>query len=428
MLGPPDEIASYNMPGAGTLDPTHWHDGLKRGPATDLRPGQRGAVEWLYRSLPQPRAAASQVFTFVRDSTGEYFLSGPLAASFQLDLLEAKGQSEDIAMRKSMLQQALGKGMASSNNDARTHTNLMDAPGSLVNQFDESMRGLEDIRSFGEASIFEQAVPPGSTTSVTTRESFGQILVRDQVHFLQDRDGTRVLIDLGLASRELISSPSPPSTSVELYGRLVSTDDPSRAYQFSTLKDSVAAGAPQDLAGEAGRIFQVSGVLAPGKYSATFGIRVGDKTGAVQERLSVPDFSREGLQMADPILAESIARIESQPAAGEFVLGSLQVLPKLEPVYRTGQPLGFYFQGYGAKQSPTDGRVHLDLVYRFHRREKGLYRPFGTPVRLEDTASPTHAYAFSLNGWESGEYLLTVTLLDTVSQEVVSGSAAFLVH
>src|SRR5262245_3884670 len=85
ILGPPDEISSYAVPSVSEIDPTHWRDGIRRGAQQDLPLGQRGAVEWIYRSLPNPEALAGQTITFVKNPTGEFEMSQSLNATFRYE-------------------------------------------------------------------------------------------------------------------------------------------------------------------------------------------------------------------------------------------------------------------------------------------------------------------------------------------------------
>jgi hypothetical protein len=105
------------------------------------------------------------------------------------------------------------------------------------------------------------------------------------------------------------------------------------------------------------------------------------------------------------------------------------MLPKLGPVSHTEEDLGFYFQVYHPLPDPKDGRLHLDIDCSLSVRQKGLHVPRGKPVPLTDNSpAPDQAFLFPLTGWSPGEYLLTVTVTDRVTGEVVAGITPFLVR
>jgi hypothetical protein len=104
------------------------------------------------------------------------------------------------------------------------------------------------------------------------------------------------------------------------------------------------------------------------------------------------------------------------------------LLPKLDPVFPTGSDLGLYFQVYHATPDLRDGRLHLDIQYSVAARRKGIFVSQGKPVSLTDNHAPAHAFAFPLQGWSPGEYLLTVTITDRISGRVQTGIAPFLVQ
>lgn len=409
ILGPPDEITSYNTPSVAQLDPTHFQDGLKRGPASDLRLGQRGAVEWVYRSLPSRLADAGQTITFVKDETGEFRLSSKLATTFRFEI-SALAPGE----------QPPRPGQA---------TNPREAPNYKANAFEDQMRSVEDLFSWGQSSLFEKMDPsqtgPGR---VSASEFFGVFPVQHTIAFFQGIAGTSTLLTLGVPSQIPTGAGNTPAASeVEIFGTLVKVGEPSRSYQFSSKRKLAEAAPIQMISGTEHRLYEVRGVVPPGEYRVEFGARLGDRIGTSGDTIVVPDFQADVLSLAGPVLAEHLGPHE--PDGGEaFVLGQIKMIPNLDSSYAPESDFGFYFQVYHARPSATDGRLHLNIEYSVAVRQKGVFRPLGKPVSLGDNPAPTHAYWVPLKGWPPGEYLLSVTVGDGVGGGVVTGTAAFQVQ
>jgi len=406
VLGPPDEITNYPVPSVTELDPTHWPDGFKRWSATGLRPGHRGAVEWIYRSLKSSRADAGQKVTFTRDETGEYRISRQLATTFRYEFRPPAtnlGRSENQASSQGSQAQMAAK-------------------------VEADMRSVEDMFAFGQAALFEKVENPVDITGrVTTAQFFGVVPIQNRIDFFRAAGGTAARITLGIPADDLKAAEDGKKR-LEIFGRLEKVGDPSHVYQFSTAREAAETDPLQDVGGREHHLYEVRGVMPPGEYQVNFGVRIGDRIGAVGDRVEVPDFGGEALQLSGPALAEKIGERSSAEKSKGFVLGQLRMLPKLEPVFRPESDFGFYFQVYHALPDPRDGRLHLDIEYAVSARQGGRFVPLGKPVVLSDNSAPAHAFIFPLKGWNPGEYLLTVTVTDRVTLQVRAGNAPFLVQ
>jgi len=424
VLGPPDEITNYPFPSVTELDPSHWPDGFQRWSTTDLRPGQRGAVEWIYRSLKSSRADAGQKVTFTRDETGEYRISSQLSASFRYEFMPgatALGRSGG-GRRGNALARESGSG------PVRGKEASQEPQVQMAANVEADMRSVEDMFAFGQAALFEKIETPAEVTGrVTTAQFFGVVPIQDRIDFFQATGGTAARITLGIPTDDLKAAGDVQGR-LEIFGRLEKVGDPSHVYQFSAAREAAESVPVQDVGGREHHLYEVRGVIPPGEYQVNLGVRVGDRIGAVGDRVEVPDFGGEALRLSGPSLAEKIRERSEEESSKGFVVGQLRMLPKLEPVYRPGSDFGFYFQVYHAVPAPADGRLHLDIEYAVSSRQNGLFVPLGKPVKLSDNSSPAHAFILPLKGWNPGEYLLTVTVTDRVTLQVRSGSAPFLVQ
>lgn len=401
ILGPPDEIATYAVPSVGELDPSHWHDSIKRGPQQDLPLGQRGAVEWIYRSLPNPQALAGQTLTFVKNPTGEFELSQSLNAAFRYEPPRTD------------------RGMFT----ARGIGNLPPDPVRAANQFEDRMRSFENVSTWAQGALFEKMDPTLRPDGrVTAAEFFGMFPVRHGIAFFRGEGGTAALLAVGVpAEIARATQQNPPE--LEIFGSLEKAGDPPQAYQFTSKRVFSSRWPVQKVQGEEQVLFEVRGTIPPGTYRLSFGARAGDRAGTSVVLVEAPDFSGSSLTLGGPVLAEDLGPSGNGEAAGPFTMGQLRVVPKLGADYPVGADFGFYFQVYDA--TLQDGRPHLDIYYHVAAREEGIYRPLGKPVAIEDNEAPSHAYRVPLKGWPPGEYLLTVTVKDRIGGQVTSGTAGF---
>jgi GWxTD domain-containing protein len=418
VLGPPDEITNYPLPSVDELDPAHFPDPYAARPQGELRPGHRGAVEWVYRSLKNPRADAGQRVTFIRDESGEFRLSGQLASSFRFEAsLTGPATPGDPAAWRDRAGPGEAGGAGGS--------------GILAGQssrFEGAMRSVEELFAFGQAEMFERAEPySGQAGRVTTAQIFGVILLQNRFDFFQSDGGTRALITLGVPSDD-VKRGEQAAEAVEVFGRLEKEGDSSHVYQFSTIRGASEEAPHQDVGGKRHHLVEIRGTVPPGEYRVNLGIRIGSRIGAMGDRIVVPDFGGEEMLLAGPVLTEQIGERSAAPGSRGIVLGQLRMLPKLDPAFPSGSELGFYFQVYHAVPDAPGGRPRLDIHYSVAVRTNGRFVLQGKPVILANNRSPAHAFVFPLQGWAPGEYLLTVTVLDRVSGQVQTGSAPFLVR
>jgi len=435
LLGPPDEITSYNVPSVSELDPTHFSDGMRRVTASNLVPGQRGAVQWIYRSLPSKLADAGQTITFIKDETGEFRLSGDLVVTFRLETqalssaAEPARQGSNPAVVAASGARGMGQGNPAGQASDRGPGSFL-APGTVnpVSGFESRMRSVEDLFNWGQSALFEKMDPTQKAKgSVSTTEYFGVFPLRHSLAFFQGSEGTTALLTLGVPTDLPAPPEGGPPAELQIFGSLEKVGDPSRVYQFTSdrpLSDPVPT---QSVSGTEHRLYEVTGNIAPGEYRVSLGARLGNRMGTVSDLVRVPDFEPAVLSLAGPVLAEQVGAIETEEKKA-FAVGQIKMIPKLEASYAPGANFGFYFQVYHARTSPADGKLHLDIEYGVSRREAGIFHPLGKPVSLADNPAPAHAYRVPLQEWPPGEYLLSVTVGDEVGGEVAAGTVAFQVR
>ena len=422
VLGAPDEILDRPLPAVDEMSGANYHPSTPSRGRIDLEPGHRGSVEWVYRNLRTPLADAGQRVVFVRDETGEFQIFTPLDESLRF----ASGTQSSLTQAPRPEQVSVTR--AEANRFSVSANSLFSfGQASLFEKIDTTTQSAENLFSFGQASLFERVEPPSSRGRVAASEFFGVVLIQHRTDFFQGPSGTTALFTVGVPSGEL-GGVSDSSPELELFGRLAKMDDPSQVYQFSTSRKASDPAPAQRVDGQDFRLFQIRGVLPPGTYQMNLGAKVGPRIGTLGDRLEIPAFDGEALILDGPILADKVGEGRSDEEESAFTMGSLRLVPKLDPTYATGDDFGFYFQVYHARRDGREGRLRLDIDYTISTRRQGLYHLLGKPVFLHDNAAPLHAYHFPLRGWPPGEYLLTVTVTDRTTGEIRAGSVAFRVQ
>ena len=241
--------------------------------------------------------------------------------------------------------------------------------------------------------------------------------------FLAEDGSTSVLVTLGVLRSD------PPGDWV-IYARF---SDGAAAYDLARPDSFRTSDAAGDVDGF--RLYQGRVSVPPGTYSLFIGVR-NPATGelfTLGERVHVPSFRDQAFKLSGITLA---ARLAEGPSSGDppFLVGRLLVIPKMEPIYKTGSELAYYFQVYHAGKDPHSGEARLDLTYRFLVAEKVqksgalTFSPLGKPLAFTDQSGLVHGYSFPLTGWPAGDFKLQVSAKDRVTGRQADSEIRFSVR
>src|ERR1700756_1477889 len=185
-------------------------------------------------------------------------------------------------------------------------------------------------------------------------------MVRDQVKFNYRTDFLKVTNDTVLVpvtvqvpnnQLQFKNKDGVYTAQLNIFGRVSTLTN--RVVQ--TFEDSVTRDYPESLYKQSMKlssIYQKSLPLRPGLYRLDLVIKDVDSgnVGAVNTRLAVPRYEDEKLEASSLILADQIEHVPAkQIGAGQFVLGSSKVRPRLEADFTTADKLGIYLQIYNLK-------------------------------------------------------------------------------
>ncbi len=184
------------------------------------------------------------------------------------------------------------------------------------------------------------------------------------------------------------------------------------------------------------RLFQGRISVPPGSYSVFCGIQdpASQELFSLSDRVIVPDFSGDAFTLSSITLAARLEPAEHPSGNDPFLVGRMTVVPKMDPVFKSGSDLAYYFQVYHARFDPGTGQASLDLTYQFFQatalKKTGdpEFSPIGKPVFQEKQPGQVHGYAIPLTGWPAGEFKVRVQVRDRVADRTAESEARFSVR
>src|SRR3989454_2433983 len=264
-------------------------------------------------------------------------------------------------------------------------------------------------------------------------------IVRDQVHFIWRTDYLKVTNDtvlvpvtiqipngqLSFTSKEGIHS-----ATMNIFGRITTLTG--RVVQ--TFEDSVSRDFPDSLFQQSLKmqsIYQKAVPLRPGLYRLDLVIKdvQSGNVGVVNSRLAVPRYEDEKLDASSLILADQLERVPAkQIGAGQFVLGSTKVRPRLESDFTTSDRLGIYLQVYNLKPDEKTHKSNATFEFNVKRGVEQVLQFKETSEEMKQTGDQiTIERWLPLATLTPGKYTLVVNATDTLSNQTISRTADFTV-
>ncbi len=410
--GPADEIDSH--PTGGTYD-RPMEEG---GGSTSTYPWET----WRYRYLEG--LGNNVILEFVDPSgSGEYRMT--MDPSEKDALLHVPGAG--LSLMESM-------GMASKG-DRFTRSDGTNLPRSMGGE-PASMNEFSRLEQFAKI----QQPPPVKFKDlealVTSR------IVRDQVHFAWRTDFLKVTNDTVLVpvtvqvpntQLSFTSKDGVHSATLNVFGRVSTLTG--RVVQ--TFEEAVSRDFPDSLFQQSVKlqsIYQKAVPLRPGLYRLDLVIKDvhSGNVGVVNSRLQVPRYEDEKLEASSLILADQIEHVPAkQIGAGQFVIGSSKVRPRLEGDFTTQDKLGIYMQVYNLK--PDDKTHKSSATFQYTVKKSGEKANQAPIMQFKETSGDmkqtgdqvTIERLLPLGTLAPGKYSLEVSATDSLANQTISRSAEF---
>src|SRR5437870_1197319 len=407
--GPADEVDSH--PTGGTYD-RPMNEG---GGSTSTYPWEM----WRYRYL---EGIGNNVeIEFVDPSgSGEYHMT--MDPSEKDALLHVPGAG--LSLMESM-------GMASKA-DRFTRSDGTNMPTTLGGQ-PASMNEFNRLELYAKV----QQAPPVKfkdlESLVTSR------VVRDQVHITWRTDFLKVTNDTVLvpvtvqipnSQLSFQSKDGVHSATMNVFGRVSTLTG--RVVQ--TFEDAVSRDFPDSLFQQSVKlqsIYQKAVPLRPGLYRLDLVIKdvQSGNVGVVNTRLAVHQYADEKLEASSLILADQIEHVPAkQIGAGQFVLGSSKVRPRLEGDFTTADKLGIYMQVYNLKPDDTTHKSSATFQYTVKKGDQQVMQFKETSGEMKQTGDQvTIERLLPLGTLTPGKYTLEVSATDSLANQTILRTAEFTV-
>src|SRR5690348_18212517 len=264
-------------------------------------------------------------------------------------------------------------------------------------------------------------------------------IVRDQVHFMWRTDFLKVTNDtvlvpvtIQIPNNQLSfqSKDGVHSATLNIFGRVSTLTG--RVVQ--TFEHAVAKDFPDSLFQQSVKlqsIYQKAVPLRPGLYRLDLVIKdvQSGNVGVVNTRLAVHQYEDAKLDSSSLILADEIERVPAkQVGAGQFVLGSSKVRPRLEGDFTTADKLGIYMQVYNLKPDEKTHKSDATFEYVVKKGAQEIFKHSETTADMKQTGDQvTIERLLPLASFSPGKYTLEVSAKDSLSNQSITRTAEFTV-
>ena len=180
-------------------------------------------------------------------------------------------------------------------------------------------------------------------------------------------------------------------------------------------------------------IYQKGVPLAPGSYRLELVVKdiVGETIGTHRMAIKVPRFEEEKLAMSSLILADRIERVPMRSlGAGQFVIGSSKVRPRIGEEFKRNEKLGIYVQVYNLGENEDTSLPEGSVSYQITRLDspEDLLLDFTEgfeKIRGVSARQTIIEKLLPLRNLEPGEYRLNLKVTDRVKNETLAPTATF---
>ncbi|HJZ65878.1 MAG TPA: GWxTD domain-containing protein [Candidatus Acidoferrum sp.] len=264
-------------------------------------------------------------------------------------------------------------------------------------------------------------------------------VVRDQVHFTWRTDFLKVTNDTVLVpvtvqipnnQLSFQAKDGVHSATINIFGRVSTLTG--RVVQ--TFEDVVSRDFPDSLFQQSVKlqsIYQKAVPLRPGLYRLDLVLKdvQSGNVGVVNTRLAVHQYEDAKLDSSSLILADQIEHVPAkQIGAGQFVLGSSKVRPRLEGDFTTADKLGIYMQVYNLKPDDTTHKSSATFQYTVRKGEQQVLQFKETSADMKQSGDQvTIERLLPLATLAPGKYTLEINATDSLTNQTITRTADFTV-
>lgn len=215
-----------------------------------------------------------------------------------------------------------------------------------------------------------------------------------------------------------------PQAAVNIYAKVTNVAG-RRAGQFEDVVTSSYTPEALEVGMQQKSAYQKNVVLTPGNYKIDLVVRDvnSGKTGVIKQGFVVPKYEEGRLSTSTMILATRIEPLNGRLASGQFVLGSLKVIPNATGEFKQDQPLGVYMQVYNISIDQATLRPSIDIEYVITQRDKEVLRlkeDGKNGLSSINSQQITLARLIPLKSFKPGFYDIQVVIKDNVANQMIT--------
>ena len=183
---------------------------------------------------------------------------------------------------------------------------------------------------------------------------------------------------------------------------------------------------------DGGSIHQKVIPLRPGLYKLDLVLKDihSGNVGTISQRLQVPRFPEDKLQLSSLILADVVENLPpSQVGSGSFILGSNKVRPNVNDDFRKEKNLNLWFQVYNLKLDEATRKPSATVELLITKNGREVKREIEEASELSNAAAQmTLSKNVPLKDFEPGEYSVQVKVTDNLTKDVIASAEKFTVR
>ncbi len=220
---------------------------------------------------------------------------------------------------------------------------------------------------------------------------------------------------------------------VNVFGRI--TGITGRVAPGGIFEDTISQDIPDALFKtqlDGGSIHQKVIPLRPGLYKLDLVLKDihSGNVGTISQRLQVPRFPDDKLQLSSLILADVVENLPpSQVGSGSFILGGNKVRPNVNDDFRKEKNLNLWFQVYNLKLDEATRKPSATVELLITKNGREVKREIEEASELSNAAAQmTLSKNLPLKDFEPGEYSVQVKVTDNLTKDVIASAEKFTVR
>jgi len=271
---------------------------------------------------------------------------------------------------------------------------------------------------------------------VTTKLSYNLLPFRFRTDFVRvTEDSVLTPITMLLQNKDLAFQEQQGihRAMIHVYGKITGVNG--RVAPGGVFEDTISQDIPDALFKqllEGAAIHQKIIPLRPGLYKLDLVLKDinSGNVGTVSQRLQVPRFPDDKLQLSSLILADLVENLPpSQIGSGSFILGSNKVRPNVNDDFRHDKNLNLWFQVYNLKLDEETKKPSATVETLITKSGREVKRDVEQASELSNAAAQmTLSKSLSLKDFEPGEYSVQIKVTDNLTKDVIASAEKFTVR